>query len=243
MSADTSSEPTVWLWTHDLTEQREPVADWLETLDEEERAQCRRFRRAADRVAYAAAHALLYRALGATLGVARDALRLARDAMGRPYLATPAALALDFNLSHTEGLVAVALSTAGRVGVDVEDGNRPLPPGDELHAYGVSDEELAQIKALATAPAGRHFMTLWSSREAVAKADGRGLSLPFCAIAIDLARNVARIAPPADARHRDWRLWRESPTPRHLLTLACERHDARLEHPASLLSLRSIPRC
>lgn len=236
---------TIRLWLHALADgEIEVPDDWLSDLAAEELELCRRFRRAADRLAYAAAHALLYRALAQTLGVARHALRLTRDALGRPGLAAPAGSGIDFNLSHTDGLVAVAISRAGRVGVDVEGSacNRPALAclyGDatlhELRTFGLGEAAIDEIAALPEALREEYFLDWWTLREAVAKADGRGLSLPFAAISVDPQRRLARLDDATNAPAQRWRLWRAAPTPHHRLALACANEDARLVHRATLL--------
>lgn len=208
------------LWTHALGGHETPPAAWLEALSDEERAHCRSFRRDQDRLAYAAAHCLLYRALGQTLGLSRASLLIARDAMGKPFLATPGHSALEFSISHTEGMVAVALRADGKVGVDVEARDRRGVPEDDLAAFGLSAAEIAYLASIDEAQRSDAFIAWWTAREAVAKADGRGLSLPFGQIAVDLARNVAAISAQEHCLHRHWRLWRERPSPRHHLTLA-----------------------
>lgn len=86
----------------------------------------------------------------------------------RPYLpGLP-----DFNLSHSDATVALAWSTSGAVGLDVEQ----LRPMDIHEARQVfSEEEWGQIVA------ARHplatFYHFWTLKEAVMKADGRGFHL------------------------------------------------------------------
>ena len=243
-----SGDGTLALWMHVLADADEDVpGDWLADLSVEELTFLRSLRRVADRLSYAAAHALLRRALGSALGVAPGALLFARDALGRPRLAAPAGHAIDFNLSHTDGLVAVAISRVGRVGVDVEcvecNGRDRTPLAalyadatlHELRAFGLRDDEIAEIAALPEALREPHFLDGWTLREAVAKADGRGLSLPFAAIAIDRERLVATLDAAANGAPQRWRLWRRAPTPRHRLALACANEDARLVDMPPLL--------
>lgn len=213
------TDHTVMLWTHDLTSLEAPPAAWLEILDEAERAQCRRFFQAKDRLSYAAAHALLRRALCATLDIPPAALIFTRDAMGKPFLATPGIGAFDFSLSHTDGMVAVALSKAGKVGVDVELLNRRSVPAEDFAAYGLSREESACLAATVEPARSETFIQLWTAREAVAKADGRGLSLPFAHIRIDPSVQSATLTEENRPTQR-WRLWHERPSPRHCLSLA-----------------------
>ena len=237
----TPHDNTLALWTHAPADAPVPH-DWLDELAAEERERCRRFFRAADRLAYAAAHALLYRALAQTLGVPRGALRLSRDARGRPALAAPADDGIDFNLSHTDGLVAVAISHSGRVGVDVECAGRDRAVAlyadstlHELRAFGLRDDEIGELATLPEASREGRFLDWWTLREAVAKADGRGLSLPFSQISVDREGLVATFTDAANGPPQRWRLWRASPTPHHRLALACTHEDARLVTRTSLL--------
>jgi 4'-phosphopantetheinyl transferase len=243
-----SGDGPLALWTHVLADADADVpGDWLADLCAEEIAYCRRLRRAADRLSYAAAHALLRRALGQGLGVAPATLQFARDARGRPRLAAPAERTVDFNLSHTDGLVAVAISRVGRVGVDVEcvehiGGDRAALGAlyadstlHELRAFGLRDDEIAELAALPEALREAHFLDGWTLREAVAKADGRGLSLPLSLISVDREGQVATLANTANGAPQRWRLWRVAPTPHHRLALACANEDATLLAGTSLL--------
>lgn len=148
MNLEASIGPAVRLWTYDLAGDQPPPAAWLETLDDEERARCRRFPLDRDGLAYAASHALLRHALGQTLGLAPESLRIARDTMGKPFLVTPGNSGLDFSISHTDGMAAVVVSSEGKVGVDVEAFDRHTPELSDHSAFGLSAEESAQLATL-----------------------------------------------------------------------------------------------
>ena len=89
----------------------------------------------------------------------------------RPHLPGQA---LDFNISHAGRYAVCALSPAGRVGVDLEHRTRAdLAPFAPHFAP-------AEWAALQAAPdPQRAFCRLWTQKEAVAKADGRGLNIPL----------------------------------------------------------------
>jgi 4'-phosphopantetheinyl transferase len=95
-------------------------------------------------------------------------------AEGRPFVASRFDhLGLNFNLSHTEGLVAMAVSRHEHVGVDVEMlGRAPL---DVAERY-FSAAEIAQLHALASDAQARHFVRLWTLKEAYLKAIGAGIT-------------------------------------------------------------------
>ncbi|MCK5362019.1 MAG: 4'-phosphopantetheinyl transferase superfamily protein, partial [Gammaproteobacteria bacterium] len=99
---------------------------------------------------------------------------------GKPLHSRPASTrSVAFNLSHTIGMIVVALAGDGqRVGVDVEK------CGSQVDALGIagahfSPRESAYIDALPPAAQADAFRQLWTRKEALHKADGRGLSLPL----------------------------------------------------------------
>lgn len=143
----------------------------FDVLSPDERAAAARFHRHADAVRSAAARAALRHALGAALGRDPAGLRFARDARGRPSLEGGGP---DFNLSHGGGHALVAWSAARRVGVDVE----PRRPGADWAAMarlvlGAGDARHLGAAAEAARPA--LFLDCWTAKEALLKADGRGL--------------------------------------------------------------------
>jgi len=109
----------------------------------------------------------------AELGCPPGALRLTRDAHGRPQLDAPA----DFDLSwsHSGDGLLVALGEGVEVGIDLERA-RPRPRALELARRFFHPAEaawLATLPAIAREPA---FLRLWCAKEAVLKAHGRGIA-------------------------------------------------------------------
>ena len=94
------------------------------------------------------AHALLIRAAAGRLGLAPGALTVSHEPGGRPCLP---GIGLHVSISHCRsGLVAVALSAAGPVGVDVEL-VRPLP----WHRMARRNFDPAEADWLEGLPVGR----------------------------------------------------------------------------------------
>ncbi|GGP46724.1 4'-phosphopantetheinyl transferase family protein [Streptomyces abikoensis] len=120
------------------------------------------------------ASAPLVRAAAAhALRVPPGEIRVGREARGRPWLGG-AAEGLHVSVSHCAGVVAVALSRLGPVGVDIER-LRPLP----AVALGRRWFSAAEVRWLAERAAGEQpaaFLWLWTHKEAIGKARGLGLS-------------------------------------------------------------------
>lgn len=91
------------------------------------------------------------------------------DAADRPSLPAP----LQFNISHTDGLVALITSEEGRVGIDVEH-LRPLDPDDLGTALTAEDRRRI---AAADDPVAA-MLRCWTAKEAVVKAAGLGITVP-----------------------------------------------------------------
>jgi phosphopantetheinyl transferase len=91
-------------------------------LSPEERKNMARLRKASLRHDYLAARALCRRVISQSTGIEPAELVFYRSPCGKPLLAGPSPVrSLEFNLTHTEGLLVCLLSRAGAVGVDAED--------------------------------------------------------------------------------------------------------------------------
>ncbi|GAA5136739.1 4'-phosphopantetheinyl transferase family protein [Pseudonocardia adelaidensis] len=145
-------------------------------LDGHERDRLDRFRRAADRARYLAAHALVRLVLADAVGTAAAALVFDRTCRcgaqhGKPVLPGGP----GFSLTHAGDLVGVAVHPGGDVGLDVEQA-RELTDLPAMSAHVCSPRE--------TAPDAQAFFTLWTRKEALLKAVGTGLATPMSAITL-----------------------------------------------------------
>ncbi len=122
----------------------------------------------------AGAQVRLRELLGAYLGLAADALPLACAAHGKPYLAGPAGW-LGFNLSHSGQHALIALGRGLELGVDLECSRRERPVAALARRYFRADEA-ARLERLPATRQQRAFLALWTCKEAVLKAIGRGLA-------------------------------------------------------------------
>jgi len=119
--------------------------------------------------------------------------RMTWSATGRPDLPIEG----DFNVSHSGGLVVCAYTPRGRLGVDVEKIHHV--PLEEL-ADALSDPERASIEAMQDQDT--EFFRVWTFKEAVIKADGRGVGLGLKRIdsraqRVDLDGDVWQVVPVA----------------------------------------------
>jgi 4'-phosphopantetheinyl transferase len=98
---------------------------------------------------------------------------------GRPYLEN----ALSFNISHSGPYIVCAFSGKGVIGADIEQMD-PIRIEDFQMVF--NDEEWSAITNFPNLSYA--FYYYWTAKEAILKADGRGLSIPLNALSIEKAR-------------------------------------------------------
>lgn len=151
--------------------------------------------------------------LAAYLAISPDALRIERGAQGKPFLADHA---LHFNLSHSGRTLLIGVSRTQPLGVDIESSDRARPYRDIAHRYFTADEAAA-LSALSEERLRRSFLDLWSVKEAVLKAIGRGIAfgLNRVGFALDADGAVAELTHLAEeaGAPAQWHIVRLAPAP------------------------------
>ena len=179
------------------------MAEARDLLSPAERARCNRFRFDRDRRDFAAAHALLRHALTVHEGAPASPWSFEDGVHGKPFL-TPGQSALEFNLAHTNGLVACVLTHVGR---SAWTSNRSAAPSTATTLRGVISQppEILGLQELAGVERATRFIELWTLKEAYLKAIGAGLSNPLNDFGFELTGSSALVfnAPPGAAR-ADW---------------------------------------
>jgi 4'-phosphopantetheinyl transferase len=167
---------TFWRYTDMAPDALLPFAAWMSVG---ESARLERFRFDRDREAFLASRVLLRQALADATGQLPASFRFSTDAHGiKPRLVAPADVqALHFSLTHTDGLVACALTWVGEVGIDAELWTRPTRV-EALTPRVLSAREAAELEALAPDARQRRFLEYWTIKEAWLKAMGTGLRVP-----------------------------------------------------------------
>lgn len=90
---------------------------------------------------------------------------------GKPYAADFPRI--HFNLSHSQGLAAIAFSAASAVGIDLEK-IRPIPDWHDIAAVVLNASQRAAIAAVAPPQQETEFLRQFTAHEACFKAKGAG---------------------------------------------------------------------
>jgi len=145
----------------------------LRLLDADEQAKARRFYFAADRAQYIIAHGLLRTVLGQYLELPPTVLRFDAGQYGKPILRDPPQ-PLQFNMSHSGDLIAIAIAYDRPVGIDVE--RWVDVEYDDLSETFFSDLERSELRSLTAEQKAAGFFACWTRKEAYIKATGFGVS-------------------------------------------------------------------
>lgn len=200
-------------------------------LTADEAARRARFIRASDQRTFVVTRALIRTTLSAYGPTAPRDWRFATNQHGCPAVvdAQAGTPRLTFNVSHTDGLVALAVTLGFPVGVDVERVDRPVR--EDIPGRYFAPSEVRDLRSRPAAQQAREFFEYWTLKEAYIKARGMGLAIPLA----DFAFTLAPPAPPTirfvdgfDDEPGRWQFWQAWPTDVHRLSLAVARGEADL---------------
>lgn len=167
-----SSSAQVQVALFDLVDWLPWLADAAALLDAADLERAQRRRNTRDRDDLTVSYALHRLLIGARMGVDAVAVPLVRDALGCPRLRDTR---ISTSLSHAAHALALAVTAAGPVGVDIEpvDRVRVMP---EIAGRVSHPSETADLAGASPEASGRALLGLWVRKEALLKAAGVGMA-------------------------------------------------------------------
>ena len=195
-----------------------------ELMAEDERTKRDRFRFEKDQHSCLVTRALVRTVLSKYTDVPPGAWRFVTNEYGRPEIDEPAdARWLKFNLSHTDGLIALIVARDREVGVDVEDRERRGRLLNVADRY-FSPPEVKALRALPEKDKLDRFFLYWTLKESYIKARGMGLAIPLSQFSFAIASDISITF---DAKLDDdpdtWQFTAMSFGPRHALAASIRR--------------------
>ena len=190
-------EGTAHVWWARRQDASAPLAG---LLDRDERRRWAAYLREEDRERFLVGCALAKTVIAAGTGRRPADVSFDRTCRqcGKPH-GKPAVTGGDLELSvaHSGDLVAVAVAAAP-VGVDVEqmDGRRHELGGGDVQALArlvFAEREMAELAAAAPADRARAFLVAWTRKEAVTKATGDGMRVPFGEVDVATDADTPRV--------------------------------------------------
>ena len=229
------SENRVDLWLTFTGEVRSAglLHSYERLLSSEEKARWRGFFFEKEKHRFLVTRALARTVLARYAGIEPEALVFKSSTHGRPELDN--GQALRFNISHTDGLVVLAVTEGRALGIDVE----ARANKDRLEHAGrqfLSRREQQDLQGISPGTRLERSLELWTLKEAYSKARGMGLTLPFDKVAFSFSRGAC-LAVSCDAELKDkadrWRFSILEASSGHLVSVCVERGPGPEQIPAA----------
>jgi len=217
------------------------IEHYFGVLDHDELTQQQKFIHAHHRHQYLVTRALVRFVLSLyEPAIAPEQWQFSKNDHGKPAIANPnIRLDIQFNVSHAEQLIVLAVQRSHILGVDTEWLHRQGHFLD-LASHYFSQQEVKELFALPAALQNRRFFELWTLKEAYIKARGEGLAIPLDQFSFVFKKH-SRIALQLHAGIGDdnihWSLWQGELDSNHLLGLTTSGR----EPPPNVLIYNVIP--
>ncbi|MBM3992713.1 MAG: 4'-phosphopantetheinyl transferase superfamily protein [Planctomycetes bacterium] len=198
-----ASEVHVWHVLADELTNQESLMAIFAVLTPDEQDRMARLRYDSDRRLFLLSRGLIRSVLASYLGCRARDVRFASNNFGKPIL--DGASDVHFNLTHSRGAAAVAVSRGRQVGIDIEQRER------EVEFLALAQRFFAPTEAdhlckLPDTHRSEAFFAIWTLKEAFVKGIGRGLTFPLDAFCFDLDGPRMLAFHPLDASvSPDWR--------------------------------------
>ena len=223
----------VHIWCASLDAPPETSARLYATLTPDERTRSARFRFERDRQRFIVARGVLRDLLGRYLQTQPGRISFVYNAFGKPDVSSEFGNRLTFNLSHSAGLVLIAIASASNVGVDVEY-IRTRSDYADVARYFFSAAEVDYLTALPSHLYAEAFFSFWTRKEAYIKACGQGLAISLNSFSVPLTTDRAPTPEDLCVASKDivpanrWSLYTLRPAPGYAGALAIEGSGWRL---------------
>ena len=186
---------TVHVWRTFLDDSHERASRFRAYLSDDEHIKADRCRAPQPQYQFVITRGILRILLSRYSGVPPTELNFASQSQGKPMLATPHSLNIQFNVSHTRGMALIVFALEDAVGIDVEKIDRNVQDHDIAERY-FSARESAYLTSLPTSERKYQFFSHWTCKEAYLKMLGKGITggLAQCELSIDPDQPAVRLS-------------------------------------------------
>lgn len=200
------------------------LSQYYNLLNREERLQQKRFYFEKHRHQYLITRAMVRSVLSLYVNkIAPEKWNFKKNDYGKPSISNSSlSIPLCFNISHTDGLVVMAVTLDQEIGVDVEYLPR-LGKMLEIASSFFSPIEMKQLLDLPPEKQEHRFFDLWTLKEAYIKACGMGLSIPLDHFSYSFSQQgKIRIdfKPERNDQPEYWQFWQTHPNDTHKVSMA-----------------------
>jgi len=216
----------IQLWFTYNEEIKDPglLSQYRLLLNEEESLQYQRFHFEKDRHQYLVTRAMVRSVLSLYADdIAPNEWCFIKNKYGKPSINNRALkIPLNFNISHTEKLIVMAVTHGHEIGVDTEYLLRKGQLLDIASSYFSPDE----VKSLLELPKDQQlarFFDYWTLKEAYIKACGQGLSIPLNDFSYSFSQQTGiniSFVPHRNDHAKYWQFWQIHPNDIHKIAIA-----------------------
>jgi 4'-phosphopantetheinyl transferase len=204
------AKDVVYVWRIPVDAPAAAASEFDQVLNAAEQARARRFSRDADRRRFQIGRAATRCILGRYLGLPPAQVVIDLDRRGKPQInasTMPIERRVQFNVSHSGSWIVAAFAVSFPVGIDVEQ-VRAEAITEDLMAYVMCDTERRTLRSLPQERQPAAFFKGWTSKEALLKGLGVGVTVPLKAIevSIDPDQPAQLIAAPRELDAGPWQL-------------------------------------
>ena len=172
----------VLILVFEIDSTQEKWSDYDEILSENEKNKANEFQYLDDKLSFTKCRSILRSTLSKWLNCGPSEINIIHRENGKPYLEH--SKVIEFNITHTKGLAAIAFSIDSEVGIDVENLNREINL-DQVAKKVFTTSEQSLINGNNQNDKKKTFFRLWTSKESYLKSTGLGLRIDPRKISVD----------------------------------------------------------
>lgn len=180
------NQADIHIWKVCIDKYLSESSQYLNIISQDELERSARFCAHKDQASYVTSRGILRKILSRYLLIAPNKIKFNYNNYGKPYLCpTNKINDITFNVSHSGSLVLYVVARNRDVGIDVEEMCH-VDNYEKISEMLFSHEENTKLKHYAPHERLEAFYKCWTSKEAIAKAIGQGLSYPLHTLSVSL---------------------------------------------------------
>ena len=179
---DTIKKGEIIILVFEIDSTQEKWSDYDTILSKSEKNKAHEFQHPDDRLSFTKCRSILRSTLSKWLNCDPNEINIIHRENGKSYLEH--SKVIEFNITHTKGLAAIAFSIDSEIGIDVENLNREINL-DQVAKKVFTTSEQSLINANNQNDKKKTFFRLWTSKESYLKSTGLGLRVDPKKINVD----------------------------------------------------------
>jgi 4'-phosphopantetheinyl transferase len=214
----------VHVWFRSLDSADVDAVTVLAYLSPDEKQRAERYHYDQHRNEFILSRGTLRLALSSYTGISPELLSFEYSKHGKPsFAATHEARRLQFNLSHTHGMMLLAVVRNRRIGVDIEKIRSDFNVRQIAERF-FSLQEQSVLRTVPDEQQYQAFFRCWTRKEAYIKAKGEGMSIPLRDFDVSLDRDSAVLqgTRPDESEARKWKMFDLQIAPDYAATAVIE---------------------